>query len=306
MFRKRRQPAPHFKMPGAPFNPATGENALLGQYPNKGTTLALFQVIEEDTHDNYVVCRGHEADDDPYFRYLHDPYTVLTTTPINVAKPYSVRGTFPYELGQVLVAARIKGKLGFNPGKAVTVGQPADLDEVISLLTDDAGVGIAWMEVGGTPSEADGAIFGTWNQYGLIGTSEQSSTMTRSGGTVSGCTYGGSNPSSFLKQLTATSVFDLLLNLTVNFAALSAMGANSGLFTIRVKVWDNTDTLVNTVYTRAYAIASTTTSQSFSAWLPRLTMQPGYYITVTYQSGGAYTGGWTIWDESLFARSIVG
>jgi hypothetical protein len=47
----------------------------------------------------------------------------------------------------VIVAARIKGRLGFNPGKGVTVGQPADLDEEISLLTDDDDVGIAWMHL---------------------------------------------------------------------------------------------------------------------------------------------------------------
>ena len=152
MFRKKRQPAPFFNMPGAPFNPTTGERAPLGAYPVRGTTLALFQVIEEDTHDNYVVCRGHEADSDQEFRYLHDPYTVPTTTPINVAKPYSVRGTNPYEIGQVIVAARIKGKLGYNPGKAVTVGQPADLDEEISLLNDDDSVGIAWMDI--TPPQS--------------------------------------------------------------------------------------------------------------------------------------------------------
>lgn len=157
MFRKRRQPAPFFRMPGQPFNPATGENALLGAYPHGGTTLALFQVIGDDpndpetadTHDNYVVCRGYEADHDPYFRYLHDPYTKEDTTPINVAKPYSLRGTFPYSSGQVIVAARIKHRLGYNPGKAeTTVGQPADLDEEVVLLMDDDDVGISWLDVG--------------------------------------------------------------------------------------------------------------------------------------------------------------
>jgi hypothetical protein len=149
MFRKRRIPAPFFGIPGAPFNPMTGERAPLAPEPVRGTTLALFQVIEEDTHDNYVVCRGHEADSDPTFTYLHDPSTVPTTTPINVAKPYVVRGTNPYVVGQIVVAARIKGKLGYNPGKAeTTVGHPADLDEVVELLLDDDDVGIAWLDIG--------------------------------------------------------------------------------------------------------------------------------------------------------------
>ena len=113
MYRKKRQPAPFFRQPGAPFNPATGQHAQLGPLPSKGTTLALFQVVEEDTHDNYVVCRGYEAESDQEFRFLHDPYTVPTTTPINVAKPYGVRGTNPYELGQVIVAARRASMTGW-------------------------------------------------------------------------------------------------------------------------------------------------------------------------------------------------
>jgi hypothetical protein len=157
MLRKRRQPAPNFRMPGAPFNPATGERAPLGAYPPRGTTLALFQVVGDDpqdpetadTHDNYVVCRGYEADVDPNFRYLHDPYTKPDTTPINVAKPYAVRGTFPYTQGQVIVAARIKGRLGYNAGKATlpTVGQPEDLSDELELLLDDSDVGIAWLDI---------------------------------------------------------------------------------------------------------------------------------------------------------------
>lgn len=150
-------------MPGAPFNPTTGEHAHLGPFPARGTTLGLFQVIGDDptdpdtadTHDNYVVCRGYESESDPEHQFLHDPYTAESTTPIMVAKPYGARGTFPYEQGQVIVAARIRNKLGYNAGKAeTTVGQPADLDEEVVLLTDDDGVSIAWQDVG-TPPEPD-------------------------------------------------------------------------------------------------------------------------------------------------------
>ncbi|GAG43279.1 unnamed protein product, partial [marine sediment metagenome] len=54
--RKRRQPSPDFKLP-PPYNPVTGEHADLGK---KGPipAVALMQVIQEDTHDNYLVCRG--------------------------------------------------------------------------------------------------------------------------------------------------------------------------------------------------------------------------------------------------------
>lgn len=158
-------------MPGAPFNPTTGEHAPLSPFPARGTTLGLFQVIGDDptdpdtadTHDNYVVCRGYESESDPEHQFLHDPYTAESTTPIMVAKPYGVRGTFPYEQGQVIVAARIRNKLGYNAGKAeTTVGQPEDLDEEVVLLTDDDDVGISWLDVG-TPSEPDYDIgLGTW------------------------------------------------------------------------------------------------------------------------------------------------
>lgn len=146
-------------MPGAPFNPTTGEHAHLGPFPARGTTLGLFQVIGDDptdpdtadTHDNYVVCRGYESESDPEHQFLHDPYTAESTTPIMVAKPYGVRGTFPYEQGQVIVAARIRNKLGYNAGKAkTTVGQPEDLDEEVVLLTDDDGVGISWLDIAQT------------------------------------------------------------------------------------------------------------------------------------------------------------
>lgn len=156
MFRKRRQPAPNFRMPGAPFNPVTGQRAQMNPEPTPGTILATFQVIgndpddaaTQDTHANYVVCRGYEPQTDPFFRYLHDPYTKPDTTPINVAKPYAIRGTYPYKQGQVIVAARILTRLGVNQGKAVTtVGHPADLDEETELLLDDDDVAIAWLDI---------------------------------------------------------------------------------------------------------------------------------------------------------------
>lgn len=157
MFRKRRQPAPFFRMPGAPFNPATGERAPLGRAPVTGTSLATFQVIgddpndgdQADNHDNYIVCRGFEVTNDPSFRFLFDPYTAENSSPISVAKPYPIRGTFPYVRGQIVVAARIRTRLGENQGIAATfIGQPSSLDEEIGLLADDNGVSIAWLDLG--------------------------------------------------------------------------------------------------------------------------------------------------------------
>ncbi len=156
MFRKKRQPAPYFRMPGDPFNPVTGQRAQTGLPQTPGTILATFQVIgddpedetTEDTHDNYVVCRGFEPQIDPFFRYLHDPKTKPDTKSIKVAKPYDVRGTHPYRQGQVIVAARIATRLGFNQGKSkTTVGFPEDLDEEIEILKDDDDVAIAWLDI---------------------------------------------------------------------------------------------------------------------------------------------------------------
>lgn len=167
MFRAKRQPAPFFRMPGSPFNPATGERAPLSPYPVTGTTLATFQVIGDDPtdpntadlHDDYLVCRGFEATADPHFRFLHDPYTAPETTPISVAKPYSLRGTFPYTRGQVIVAARIHTRLGENQGVAATsTGHPANLDEEIELLTDDNGVAVSWLAIESAPSTTNNHV----------------------------------------------------------------------------------------------------------------------------------------------------
>jgi hypothetical protein len=160
MFRKKRQPAPFFKMPGAPYNPATGERAPLGRYETTGTLLATFQVIgddpadpdQADNHSDYIVCRGFEPTADPRFRYLRDPASAGDSQPINVAKPYSLRGTFPYKRGHVLVAARIRTRLGENQGVASQyIGQPEDLEETIGLLRDDNDVAIAWLDISCLP-----------------------------------------------------------------------------------------------------------------------------------------------------------
>lgn len=138
-----------FRMPGTPLAPIKGEHAPLGRPARVGTTLAIFQVVAADTHDNYIACRGYEAETDQTFTYLHDHHQYPGTTPINVAKPYPLRGTFHYAVGEIVVAARIRTRFGQNPGKAsVTVGQPADLDEATELLLDDAGVAIAWLDIG--------------------------------------------------------------------------------------------------------------------------------------------------------------
>ena len=137
MWRKRATPAPGFRQ-AQPFNPIAGDYARIG---TKGvvTRIAMMQVIEADTHDNYVVCRGF------------DPERGKFLNEVNVAKPYGLRGSNGvYVVGQVFSAAKPLTRLGETPGKGeTTTGHPADLDEVIEILTDDAGNPVAWLDIGG-------------------------------------------------------------------------------------------------------------------------------------------------------------
>jgi len=141
MLRKRRQTAPHFRQL-QPFNPLTGQFAKIG-VGSEITRVAMMQVSEADTHDNFVVCRGF------------DPESGKFLNSVNVAKPYGVRGTNPYVVGQVFAAAKPKTVLGDTPGvAATTVGHPADLTETVEILTDDSGNPVAWTILGDGGREA--------------------------------------------------------------------------------------------------------------------------------------------------------
>ncbi len=148
--RRRKNPTPHFKIL-PPLQPQTGERAKLlveGIYPY----CALMQVVETDTHCNYVVCRGWDPRVRAYF----------TETPgIPVAKPYGKRFKGVYRVGQVFpcvlpLPAGFKDgnltvpRIGQNPGEVEAAGgecrgHPFDLTEEVTLLTDDDGVFINWM-----------------------------------------------------------------------------------------------------------------------------------------------------------------
>lgn len=134
--RKRRSPAPSFRQP-APFSPISGEYAPIGKKRDK-TRIAMFQVIEADTHDNYVVCRGF------------DPEAGVFLNSVAVAKPYHLRGAFTYSVAHMLPAAKPLTRIGETPGvSAVTMGCPADLTEVIDILLDDESNPIAWLDISG-------------------------------------------------------------------------------------------------------------------------------------------------------------
>ena len=135
MVRRRRTPiTPHFRIP-PPFNPLTGQFAALGQTPDL-TRVAMMQVSEEDTHDNYVVCRGY------------DPETKRFYNEVLVAKPYGQRGTGKsYQVGEIYAAVKAHTRLGDNSGKAAeSTGHPEDLDEEVEILKDDDNEKpIAWL-----------------------------------------------------------------------------------------------------------------------------------------------------------------
>lgn len=147
--RKRRNPTPAFKLPPPtnPFNMETAGVQAEGVFPHS----ALWQVVEEDTHADYLVCQGYDPREGRYFESMA------------VAKPYGSRITGAYTVGQVFQAwlplAPFEipstcnfGPLGQNPGKAETTqGHPEDLDEAIELLYDDDGVAINWMIMDSPP-----------------------------------------------------------------------------------------------------------------------------------------------------------
>ena len=116
-----------------PFNPATGK--FTGLAPERVRGIGMMQVIEADTHDNYVVCRGYDPEDKLF--YLSIP----------VAKPYGERGTTgTYQVGEVHAACKPKTGLGdTSMARASGTGHPADLDEVPVILRDDNGVAVSWL-----------------------------------------------------------------------------------------------------------------------------------------------------------------
>lgn len=162
MFRKRKNPAPSFRMP-PPFQPISGQHAALhasGLWPY----CVLMQVAKADVHKNYCVCRGF----DPRIQKFIDYEEGNEDKPgIPVAKPYGSRRTGLYEVAQIFAAAlpiqssdgsaspssvyRVPPspttapiRLGQNPGKA-SDGHPADLQETVEPLLTDEGKYINWM-----------------------------------------------------------------------------------------------------------------------------------------------------------------
>ena len=104
----------------------------------------MMQVAVEDTHDNYVICRGYDPRIKKFFDYVEGDPDKLG---IPVAKPWSNRTAGAYTVGQIFPAVIPLTKIGQTPGvrdpgedeEDPLLGQPADLDEEVGILyTDEA------------------------------------------------------------------------------------------------------------------------------------------------------------------------
>lgn len=152
MERKRRNPTADFKLP-SPYQPISGEQAplaLKGVFPY----CAMMQIAAEDTHQDYVICRGFDVRIGKFIDYASGN---ANKPGIPVAKPYGKRSTGKYTIAQVFAAilplqtgnpspTSVPWRCGQNPGVAETTpGHPADLNETIEILYDDNGVVINWM-----------------------------------------------------------------------------------------------------------------------------------------------------------------
>ena len=167
MFRKRKRPTPGFKIP-PPYNALHGEQANLRQ---DGTSpfCAMMQVAAEDTHTNYVVCRGFDT---RILRFVDYAEGDSDKPGIPVAKPFGKRRTGTYNVGEVYPAllptqgntsftdfrqvvyippspVEVNWRLGQNPGVVAgggaAGGQPESLSDTISILYDENGDVINWL-----------------------------------------------------------------------------------------------------------------------------------------------------------------
>ena len=159
VFRQRKQPTPHFKLP-PPYQPMTGDRAQL-MVPGIFPYCAMMQIAAEDTHCDYVVCRGYDPRDRKYYDYDGGDQPGIA-----VAKPYGNRRVGVYRIGEVYPAVlplsagaeqdgKIVPRIGQNPGRAEGAecqGHPTSLDDEIVHIQDEGDVYISWMLLGDGPS----------------------------------------------------------------------------------------------------------------------------------------------------------
>lgn len=141
-----------------------GEQANLRQ---EGTSplCAMVQVAEEDTYDDYLICRGF------------DPRILKFSSSITVAKPFGNRRNGTYELGEIYPALlptqgnteftgfrqvtytppspdNVTWRVGQNPGVVAGNGElpggpygghPKDLSDAIHIMYDHRGKVVNWL-----------------------------------------------------------------------------------------------------------------------------------------------------------------
>lgn len=173
MFRKRRRPTAHFKIP-PPFNALHGENANLRQ---EGTSpfCAMMQIAAEDTYDDYVICRGF---DPRILRFIDYAEGDDNKPGISVAKPFGKRYTGAYNIAEIYPAllptqgnsgyddfrqvvytppspVAVLWRVGQNPGTVVggglEGGQPESLSDEIEILYDHNNKVVNWLLMDARP-----------------------------------------------------------------------------------------------------------------------------------------------------------
>lgn len=176
MWRKRRRPTPHFKVP-SPYNAITGDHANLRQ---EGTSpfCAMMQVAAEDTHADFVICRGF---DPRILRFIDYAAGDANKPGISVAKPYGKRRVDTYQIGEVYPAllptqgnaeftgfrqvtytppspTTVQWRVGQNPGVVtggLEGGQPENLSDTIGILYDHNGKVVNWLLIDGSGGGSD-------------------------------------------------------------------------------------------------------------------------------------------------------
>lgn len=190
MFRKRRRPTPHFKIP-APYNPIFGEEANLRQ-DGIAPYCAMMQIAAEDTYDDYVICRGFDT---RILRFIDYEAGNADKPGISVAKPFGKRMPNMYEVAEVYPAflptqgneaftgfrqvtyvppspVDVNWRLGQNPGYVdggQEGGQPETLNDEIAILYDHNGKVINWLLIdssAGLRGAFSGLVSGTGTQVG--------------------------------------------------------------------------------------------------------------------------------------------
>jgi len=120
----------------------TGKHAPLA-IPGEFPCCAMMQVAAEDTHDDYVVCRGYDPRHKRFFDYVQGD---ADKAGIAVGKPYGSRRLGAYVVGQIFPAFIPLTRIGQTPGvAAVSAGHPAGLDEVVNILYDENARPINWL-----------------------------------------------------------------------------------------------------------------------------------------------------------------